>query len=279
MACLLIVAGTSLAPVVACASDTQSFAAEPAKVFTQDAFTVDPGHWEVSMAGALERSHQAFDDNGKVVAKPGSFQDALLAGVVLGLDQGLDLSVSVFWASVEDKQQGLETGNGNGNGPGDLQLELRWQFRRSDGWNLAYLPRLVAPMGKSQIPDNLSPGQPYWSLDNTLVASRVQGRWASSVQTTLSLPVGGDRNGYRRLLALNSGVGYQVTQAFQVELEWLIEQQEFEQAQAAWRSSLALGAVVQVSPWLRLDAAILQGMHGQRADRLNAVVANFVFQF
>ena len=80
-------------------------------------------------------------------------------------------------------------------------------------------------------------------------------------------------------MGLNGALGYQVSPALKLEAELLLEHQQFNQQSSAWRSSLALGAVMHLSPGLRMDAALVQGVHGQRADRLNMVVINFVIPF
>lgn len=253
---------------------SEPLVAESANVITQDAFTVSPGEWEFSLGPATERAHQAFDDNGDVVTRPDTFQHAIAASAVYGLADDLDLSLTGFWAKIGDQQ----TLSDDGDGLGDLQLELRWRFYSGDTWHLAYLPRLVAPLGDKQQQNRLVPGQPYWSLDNSLVASRVNGRWASSVEASLSVPVGDARMDNRRAVGLNAALGYQLGPRVKVEGELLLNQQQFDGSDAAWLSSLALGAVMQLSPQLRMDAALVQGIHGQRADRLNVLVINFVVQ-
>ncbi|MDH3399677.1 MAG: transporter [Chromatiales bacterium] len=243
-------------------------------MITQDAFTVSPGDWEFSLGPAVERAHQAFDDNGNVVTRPDTFQNAIAASAVHGLADDLDLSLTGLWAKLGDRQTGSE----DGNGLGDVQLELRWRFHSGDAWHLAYLPRLVVPLGDKQNQTRLVPGQPYWSVDNSLVASRVDGRWASSVEGSLSVPFGDERKGNRWAVALNGALGYQLSPRVKIEGELLLNHQEFERDEAAWLSSLAVGAVMQLSPQLRMDAALVQGLHGQRADRLNVLVINFVLQ-
>ena len=274
-ATLLLLFAALLTFSTARASETEPVVADSAKVYTQDAFTLAPGQWEFASAGALERSHRAFDDNGTVVDRPGSYQDTFQMGVVVGLYKGLDLSLTGFWGTLDDGQPDTNSGSGLG----DLELELRWQFYRGEGWNLAYLPRVVAPMSDPQNTDSLSPGQPYWSLVNSLVASRVDGRWASSLEGSVALPVGEHRDDARLDLVFNSALGYQVSPGLQLEVEWLLEHQQFEYADAAWRSSVVIGAIIQLRPGLRLDTGYLQGLNGQRSDRLNAFIANFVFQF
>lgn len=249
--------------------------AEPSKVFTQDAFTVEPGSWEVGVSAVLERGHQVFDETGSAGTRPQTFQSGVLAGVVHGLGEGLDLSLGFSLAKLADDASGARPGSGLG----DIQLELRWMFHRGEGWNLAYLPRLVAPVGDKRDGPRLSPGQPYWSLDHSLVASRVQGPWAASVEGSVSLPFGHYRDDHRRMLTLNGALGYQLTPSLQVEVEWLLEHQRFEQALPGWRSSLALGAVMQLTPGLRMDLGLLQGLAGRRADRLNVLAIAFTAQY
>jgi hypothetical protein len=256
------------------ATASEPMRAESANVITQDAFTLSPGEWEFSLGLGMERAHQAFDQSGSVVTRPDTFQNAIAASVVRGLAEDLDLSFTGFWAKLGDQQSGSE----DGNGLGDVQLELRWKFFSGDAWHLAYLPRLVAPLGNKQDEARLVPGQPYWSVDNSLVASRVDGRWARSVEASLSLPFGHARKENRRAVGLNGALGYQLGPAVKIEAELLLEHQQFEPDQTAWRSSLALGAVMHLSPELRMDAALVQGIHGQSADRLNMVVINFVIQ-
>lgn len=248
--------------------------AESANVITQDAFTVAPGSWEFSLGPAVERAHQAFDDSGNVVTRPDTFQNAIAISAVYGLADDLDLSLTGFWAKIGDRQIRSD----DDNGLGDVQLELRWKFYSGDAWHLAYLPRLVAPLGDKQNQSRLVPGQPYWSVDNSLVASRVDGRWASSVEASLSIPFGDARKDSRRALGLNTALGYQLGPRVKIEGELLLNHQDFDGDDAAWLTSLAVGAVMQLSPQLRMDAALVQGLHGQRADRLNVLVINFVVQ-
>jgi hypothetical protein len=271
---LAITAGLLCWIISSPATASEPLRAESANVITQDVFTVSPGDWEFSLGMGVERAHQAFDDNGNVVTRPDTFQNAIAASAVRGLAENLDLSLTGFWADLGDQQSVSQ----DGNGLGDVQLELRWKFYSGDTWHLAYLPRLVAPLGSKLDQTRLVPGQPYWSVDNSLVATRVKGRWAGSVEASVSVPFGDARHGNRTATGLNGALGYQLGPAVKIEAELLLEHQKFELDSAAWRSNLALGAIMQLSPQLRMDAALIQGIHGQRADRLNMVVINFVIQ-
>lgn len=261
-----------VAPVPA---HTADWPAEPAKVLTQDAYPVAPGSVEVQFALGLERAHQAFDDNGRVVERQASFQHGVAVAAVAGLSERLDLSLGMLWAEIGD--DGAR--DPHGQGLGDVQLQLRWQLLAEQGWALAYLPRLVAPLGDKYDITRLRPGQPYWSLDNGLVGTWIGGPWSASLEGSIAWPLGNDRRHFRAALQLNAAAGYQLTRAIQLELELLYAHQRFHGQPGAWLTNMAAGAVVQFRPGLRLDLALLVGLDGRRADRLNTYVANMVMQF
>jgi len=261
-----------VAPVPAHAAE---WYAEPAKVLTQDAYPVAPGSVEYQLALGLERAHQVFDGQGRVAERQASFQHGVALAAVVGLARRLDLSLGMLWAEIGDGA----AQDPHGQGPGDARLELRWQVLAEQGWALAYLPRVVAPLGNKVDSHRLRPGQPYWSLDNTLVGTWVGGRWSANVEGSIAWPLGDDRRHFRAARRLNAAAGYQLTRAIQLELELLYDYQQFQGEPGAWQVNLAAGAVLQLRPELRLDLAWLRGLDGRRANRLKMYVANMVIQF
>jgi hypothetical protein len=257
-------------------AESDSFPVEPSMVGVEDAFPVEVGRTELELGYLYSTASRAFDDDGDTFSRG---DNAVHAGAFIakyGFTSFLDAAIGIFGAYSQDDDEPERSITGLG----DLFVNAKWRFfgEGDDGLHLAYQPGLSIPVGKHDDDKNLSPGLGFWTFDQSLIATLIEGRWVGGISASFFLPFG-DRNGARGFASADLGLGYQLTPWLKPELE-LNYVHDFASGQKdADAVAATLGVIWNLSDALRADLGFRHGFYGRNADRRLNVTASFLWTF
>ena len=164
-----------------------------------------------------------------------------------------------------------------GDNIGNLTVTAKWLFYQSNEMDLtvAWLPGFTAPVAGSASGENIAPGQDYWSLNNLLVLTHVDGRFNFNMDVGLFLPVGGDRGDQRVELIGDVAAGYQATPMIQVFAELNFGQATISGGADSANYAATAGVTLNVTDSMRIDLGLQTVVYGRNADRDRFWLANF----
>jgi hypothetical protein len=257
-------------------AEPASFAVEPAMVGVEDAFPVAVGRTEVEGRYRYSTAARAFDVDGDTFSRGGNGLHVGALTVKHGFTESLDAAIGIFGAYARDEDEP----EGSFGGLGDLFVNVKWHFlgKGEDGLHLAYLPGLLIPIGEQDDDKLLSTGLGHWTLDQTLVATAIRGRWVGGADASFFLPFG-DRNGARGFAIANLGAGYQLTPWFKPELELNYGYHVVHDADDRQVLAATAGAIFNLSNALRADLGLRHGLVGRNADRRFSVILSLLWTF
>ncbi len=242
----------------------------------EDAFPVALGRTELELGYLYSTAARAFDDSGNSFSRGDNATHVGGATVKHGLTRFLDVAVGIFGAYSRDDDEPERSVTGHGDV--FVSAKLRIFGEGDDGLHLAYQPGLNIPVGKQDDDESLSPGLGFWTFDQKLIATRIEGRWVGGVSVGFLLPFG-DRNGARGFASADLGLGYQLTPWLKPELE-LNYIREFATGRRDAESIAAtVGVILNLSDALRADLGFRHDFYGRNADRRLSAIANLLWAF
>jgi hypothetical protein len=272
----LLAAPAILLGVQRASAESAPFPVEPSMVGVEDAFPVAAGHTELEFTYLYAMAARAFDNGGDTFHRGDNAAHAGAFTAKHGLTSFLDVAVGIFGAHSKDNDEPERSITGFG----DLCVNAKWRFygEAEDGLHLAYQPGLGIPVGKQDDNKNFSPRLGFWTFDQTLIATLIEGRWVGGAAASYLLPFG-DRNGARGFASANLGLGYQLTPELTPELELNYDHEIVSSAADAQVLGATVGAILNLSGALRLDLGLRHDFHGHNVDRQLSVTANLLWTF
>jgi hypothetical protein len=252
------------------------FPVEPSMVGVEDAFPVAVGRTELELGYLYSTAAKAFDDGGDTFTRGDNATHLGGATAKHGLTSFLDVAAGIFGAYSRDDDEPERSVTGLG----DLFVNAKWRFygEGDDGLHLAYQPGLSIPVGKQDDDKNLSPGLGFWTFDQSLIATLIEGRWVGGVSAGFFLPFG-DRDGARGFASADLGLGYQLTPRLKPELELNYVREFATGRKDAEAIAATLGVILNLSDALRADLGFSHDFYGRNADRRLSVIADFLWTF
>ena len=252
------------------------FPVEPGMIGVEDAFPVDAGRTELEAGYRFSTAARAFDDDGDTFRRGDNTVHAGFFIATHGFTSFLDAGLGIRGGRRHDDGESERSVTGHR----DLFVKAKWRFygEGDAGLQLAYQGGLTAPTGKHDDDKNLSPGLGYWSFDQRLVATWIEGRWVGGVDLGFSLPFG-DRNGARGVIGAGAGLGYQVTRWFKPEVELNFERDFDTSRRDAQVLGASLGLILTPTEPFRVDLGFRHGFYGRNADRRLSVFASLLWTF
>jgi len=238
---------------------------EHAKINTDDAAPVDPGHFELELGYSFTRAKRQWDDKWSEESRGLTREHAVELGLTYGLVENLDVGLGMGYADLYDRDSDLR----DGGGVTDLGVGLKWRFYHNEDLklSLAYLPGLTLPVGRESDSDRLGPSQEFWSLDQKLALSKDWGRWTANADVGYSLPFGGKRGDARGTLESNLAVGYQLYDWLQPEVELNYAHDFVHKGHDSDLLAVTAGLVMPLSDRWRASVGVQQAIAGRNADR------------
>ena len=245
---------------------------ETAKLITEDAPPVDAGHTEFEFGYQYGTADKSYDNNEDLFDRGKLEGQIFVAKLSRGIRDGFDVSVELSWRDVI-KDEANQLGDNIGN----LTVTAKWLFHRSKdmGLAIAWLPGFTAPVSGSASGENIAPGQDYWSLNNLLVLTHVDGRFNFNMDVGLFLPVGGDRGDQRAEFIGDVAAGYQATPMIQVFAELNFGQATISGGADSANYAATAGVTWNVKDSMRIDLGLQTVVYGSNADRSRFWLANF----
>lgn len=257
-------------------AEPASLSVEPAMVGVEDAFPVAAGRTEVELRYRYATAARAFDSDGDTFDRGENGLHVGSLTVKHGFLESLDAAIGIFGAYARDEDED----EGSFGGAGDLFVNVKWRFlgEGDEGLHLAYLPGLLMPVGEHDDGKQLSTGLGFWTFDQTLVATLIEGRWVGGADASFFLPFG-DRDEARGFAIANLGGGYQLTPWFKPELELNYFYDVIAHADDRQVLAATAGAIFNLSDALRADLGVRHGLAGRNADRRVSVILSLLWTF
>lgn len=238
-----------------------------------DASPVDPGRFEIESIYAYNSANRSWDNNGNNYARGFLSEHSASMSLTAGLVKNLDVAISSSYNWLRDKSNDYD-GDGNpgpttGNGIGDTGISARYRFIQSEAYSLdvAYIGGFTIPTGERSEASHLGASQEYWSLNQTLVASKDWGKWTANADAGFSLPFGDRKGAARGALNADLGVGYQILPWLQPEAELNYARDFVANADDAETLAVTAGLVMPICDRLRVNAGVQQAVWGRNADK------------
>jgi len=252
---------------------------EHGKINTPDASPVDPGHFEIESAYTATHSNRFWDNDGHSHDRKSAREAVLGFSLSLGVIADVDLTVSGGYAWITDAKNDVAEAGGT-SGPergrnfGDLELRGKYRFFASKEHHLelAYIGGITIPTGSSGSHEEIGTSQEFWSINQTLVASKDWGRWTTNAAVGYALPVGEQRGQARGTFNADLAIGYQILPWLQPEMELnyghglLVDDHDQETLAAT------IGLVMPINNQLRINAGVQQGLWGRNSDKTTALL-------
>lgn len=259
---------------------------------TPDAIVVPQGRYELS-AGVDYLTHtgrRAYRNNWGITSqreKARVYDWNLTARA--GLADDMDAFVSTSWADIKDRS--YPYGDHYGRGLDDLTIGIKYVvWRDREDVSVAYEPSLTIPAWKySSESGRLGPGNNFWSLDQTLAATRDWKCVSGSMALTQTIPFGEGRHHYsmpflneqrktRGTTGVDAGLVYtDLPVQPVVELnylhEWVSKGNDADLLATTVGARMALGSVGQVSAGMQYPLA------GRNSHRGTTFSVGFTAEF
>lgn len=246
---------------------------EHGKINTPDATPVDPGSFEVETVYSHASGNRAWD-NREIGSSRGYLSEhAAGLSITAGIVNNFDIAIGSGYNWLRDEDNDYD-GDGNpnpttGNGLGDLDLHARYRFIRDDAQSLdvAYIGGVTIPTGDRNGESRLGGSQEFWSLNQTLVASKDWGKGTANLAAGFALPFGDRKGAARGTFYADLGIGYQILPWLQPEAEVNFARDFVSQADDAETLAVTGGLVMPVNDRLRINAGVQQAVWGRNADK------------
>ncbi|WP_310598623.1 transporter [Desulfobulbus sp.] len=279
LACLL-----GIAPAAQAAPE--EIVIEHGKINTADASPVDPGHFELEPSFAYTRSERAWSASGHAHGR-GLFREQNVGlSFTAGLVDNVDLNISGGYSWLKDNDNDFD-GDGALAGPvrgedfTDLEVGGRYRFYHDEALHLeiAYIAGMTIPTGSCSGQDEIGTGQEFWSLNQTLVATKDWGRWTLNGDIGFALPFGSKRENARGTFNADLALGYQVLPWLQPEVELNYGHDYLTGENDAQIMAVTAGLVMPIDDTLRVNIGVQQGVWGESADKATTLISAVKFAF
>ncbi|MDD3371439.1 MAG: transporter [Alphaproteobacteria bacterium] len=264
LTCLLVFAAS---PVLA-----EEASPEHGKINTPDATPVDPGHAEAELSYGYAFADRLWDSGSDSHTRGYASERALGLSLTAGLVENVDISLSAGYSWLKDKENDYDSdgdaGPFSGSNASDLGLSARVRFYRNEALSLdaAYIGGITIPTGSRADAGEIGTSQEYWSVDQTLAASKDWGLWTGNAALGYSLPIGEERHNARGALTADIAAGYQVRPWLQPELELNYSQNFTAHEENPESLALTAGLVMPLTERVRINAGVQQSLWGRNAD-------------
>ena len=247
---------------------------EHGKINTPDASPVDPGHVEVEAGYTTARSTRYWDNQGETWNRGLAREQATTLAVTAGVVENVDVAVGGGYVWLKDEENDYAEGDGvvgptRGHDWGDMDISVRYRFFARDelSLELAYIAGLTLPAGSDSSANSMGTSQEYWSINQTVVASKDWDRWTANLALGYALPVGDKREQARGTFNADAALGYQALLWLQPEVEINYSYDVVSVGDDAAVVAVTAGLVMPVSDRLRINAGVQQGLWGSNADK------------
>jgi hypothetical protein len=267
------------APGAAGAAAQEEAGPEHAKLYTPDATTLEPGHFEIAPWYAFEQVRRFWDSGGHEHRQPTERDSAAGLAVVGGLVQNLDLELNSTYQWIKDEENDFD-----GEGFGDLNLNLRYRFVNDAKRHLeiAYIEGMTLPIGSRATEkeyEAISTSQEYWSLNQTLVVTKDWGRWTGDADVGYFQGFGAQREHVVGALNGDAALGYQVLPWLQPEIELNYAHTFTEHISDQDLIAATVGLVMPINESWRLAVGVQKGLWGRNTDEATTYRVVLVWAF
>ncbi len=245
--------------------------AETAKLITEDALPVDPGSTELEFGYQYATADTLFDNDGEVIARGDLEGQIIIAKATRGIKEGLDASIEFVWRDlIEDQDSDI------GDGIGNVTVSVKWLFYQHDqkGLALAWVPGFTAPFAGDAANERVAPGQDYWSINNLLVLTHVDGGFNFNADIGHFLALGNDRGDQRSEFIGDIAVGQQLSSWLQLIAELNFGRATVNRGNGSVNFAVTLGAIMNVSDSVRIDIGVQEVLDGRNADQATFWITN-----
>lgn len=259
---------------------------EHGKINTADASPVDPGHFEIEPSFSYTRAKRYWDSAGDSHVRGVLREENMGVSLTAGVVENLDVNISGGYSWLKDADNDFDPGDGQvgpttGHDFGDLSFSGRYRFYNNEAQQLemAYIAGMTIPTGSSSDGDAIGTSQEFWSLDQTLVATKDWGLWTVNVDVGYALPLGNKREDARGTLNSDIALGYQVLPWLQPEVELNYIHDYLENTADAQALAATLGLIMPINELLRVNLGVQQGLWGENTYKATTVVMAVKFAF
>jgi len=254
---------------------------EHAKLNTEDATPVDPGHFELEFAYSFTRATRQWDDHWSGENRGLMREHGFEVGLTYGVVENLDVGFGVGWADIYDRDYDADdiAGPHYGRGATDLAIGAKWRFYHNEerGLSFAYVPGLTVPTGRRSNRNHIGPSQEFWSFDQRLAMSKDWGRWTMNADLGYSLPFGSRRDDARGTLDANLAVGHQLYEWLQPELELNYAHDFVHRGGDADVVAVTGGVIMPLSESWRVETGVQHAIAGRNADQATAAMVSAIY--
>ena len=261
------------------ADATEAVEVEHGKINTPDASPVDPGQVEIEAGYIDARSTRYWDHHGETWTRGLARERGVTLAATVGLAGNVDVAVGGGYVWLKDEENDYAedddvVGPARGDDWGDVDAAVRYRFYASGELNLelAYIAGVTLPAGSDPGASEIGTSQEYWSINQTMVASKDWGRWTANLAFGYALPVGGKREQARGTFSADAALGYQMLPWLQPEIEVNYSYETVCAGDDAAVAAVTAGLVMPVNDRLRINAGVQQGLWGSNADKTTALV-------
>ncbi len=261
-------------------------AVEHGKINTADASPVAPGAFEVEVGYSYLRSKRLFDRDADTQRRGLTREHAVDVAFATGITDNVDVGVAAGYHWVRDDDNDYdeldgEFGPRHGDHFGDLEFGARYRFLNLEPqrFEMAWIAGFTAPTGSDNCRREIGTSQEYWSLDQSLVASKDWGRLTANAEAGYSLPFGEDRDDSRGTAALNLAAGYQALDWLQPELELNYEREFVKDDYDPELIAGTAGLVMALSDTVSAKAGVQEGLWGRNTDKATTLILVVKFSF
>jgi len=250
---------------------------EHAKLNTEDAGTVDPGHWELELSYSFTQARRSFDDHWSSGARSLLKEQEVGLGIKYGVAENLDVGLAIGYADIYDR----DTGQLTGRGITDLELGAKWRFYHNEARRLeiAYTPAVTLPTGRRENSDRVGITDDYVSIYNGIALSKDWSeRWTSNFDVGYNWPVGEDRHDSRGTLSANAALGCQIADWLQPEVE-LNYAHDFNHGDDADAVAATAGLTMPVRDNVRVDLGVQRALCGRNAEHGMTLMAGLTLTY
>ena len=269
---LLLIASTAIMSAISSTAlgSTPDVAEAPerehAKLNTEDASPVDPGHFEFELAYSFTQAGRQFDNRWDTTRRRYTREHAFELGLTYGLVENLDIGLGMGYADLYDRDSDPR----DGGGLTDLTLGAKWRFYHNERLKLevAYLPGVTIPAGNRSDGNRIGPSQEFWSFDQRISVSKdFLKRWTMNADFGFSLPFGEKRREARGTFDANAAVGYQLLDWIQPEVEVNYAHDTVRAEPDADVIAVTVGVILPIAEHWRIDAGVQQVVSARNADK------------
>jgi hypothetical protein len=259
---------------------------EHGKINTADASPADPGRYEIEAWFSFTRAKQFWDASGCTHDR-GLFREQNIGvSVTVGLVENVDIAVRGGYGWLEDNHSGFNKdaeamGRATEHDLSDMEVSGRYRFYNNAERRLeiAYIAGMTIPSSTGSAQEDISASQKFWSLSQTVAATKDWEQWTLNGDIGFSLPMGNKRENARGSLNIDLALGYQILPWLQPELELNYSHDYLADGHDAQTLAMTAGLVMPINETLRVNIGIQQGVWGENADKATSICAAVKFAF